>query len=91
MVPLALTVQTLVTGYRTVFPDIHFAIEQQFAAGSTVVSHWRCTGTHRAEVLGIAATGKVIDTEGISILHLENGKIPPPDNRLGCSRDAAAA
>ena len=67
--------KTLVTGYRTVFPDIHFAIEQQFAVGGTVVSHWRCTGTHRAEVMGIAATGKPIETEGISILHLENGKI----------------
>lgn len=67
--------KTLVTGYRTVFPDIHFAIEQQFAVGGTVVSHWRCTGTHRAEVMGIAATGKAIETEGISILHLENGKI----------------
>jgi steroid delta-isomerase-like uncharacterized protein len=67
--------KTLITSYRTVFPDIHFAIEQQFAAGNSVVSHWRCTGTHRAEVLGIAATGKAIETEGISILHLENGKI----------------
>jgi steroid delta-isomerase-like uncharacterized protein len=67
--------KTLVTAYRTVFPDIHFAIEQQFAAGNTVVSHWRCTGTQRAEVMGIAASGKKIETEGISILHLHDGKI----------------
>ena len=63
------------TGYRTVFPDIHFAIEQEVAAGDKVVSHWRCRGTHRAELMGIPATGKTIDVEGISILHLDHGKI----------------
>lgn len=67
--------KTLVTGYRTVFPDIHFAIEQEVAAGDKVVSHWRCRGTHRAELMGIPATGKTIDVEGISILHLDHGKI----------------
>jgi steroid delta-isomerase-like uncharacterized protein len=67
--------KTLVTGYRTVFPDIHFAIEQQVAAGNTVVSHWRCSGTHRGELMGIAPTGKRMEVEGISILHLEDGKI----------------
>jgi steroid delta-isomerase-like uncharacterized protein len=67
--------KTLVTGYRTVFPDIHFTIEQQVAAENTVVSHWRCRGTHRGELMGTAPTGKEIDVEGISILHLENGKI----------------
>jgi len=67
--------KTLVTSYRTVFPDIHFTIEQQVAAENTVVSHWRCRGTHRGELMGTAPTGKEIDVEGISILHLENGKI----------------
>jgi steroid delta-isomerase-like uncharacterized protein len=67
--------KALVTGYRTVFPDIHFTIEQQVAASNTVVSHWRCRGTHRGDLMGVAPTGKKIEVEGISILHLENGKI----------------
>ena len=67
--------KTLVTGYRTVFPDIHFTIEQQVAAGDSVVCHWRCSGTHRGDLMGVPPTGKTIETEGISILHLANGKI----------------
>jgi steroid delta-isomerase-like uncharacterized protein len=67
--------KTLVTGYRTVFPDIHFTIEQQVAADETVVSHWRCRGTHRGDLMGVAPTGKNIEVEGISILRLQNGKI----------------
>jgi steroid delta-isomerase-like uncharacterized protein len=67
--------KALVSGYRTVFPDLHFTIEQQVAGGDSVVSHWRGRGTHRAELMGIPATGKPIDVQGISVLHLENGKI----------------
>jgi steroid delta-isomerase-like uncharacterized protein len=67
--------KALVAGYRSVFPDIHFTIEKQFAAADTVVSHWRCRGTHRGEVMGVAPTGKTAEIEGITILELENGKI----------------
>jgi steroid delta-isomerase-like uncharacterized protein len=65
----------LVTAYRTVFPDIHFTIERQVDAGDTVVSYWRCTGTHRGELMGIAPTGRKIEIVGISMLLLEQGKI----------------
>jgi steroid delta-isomerase-like uncharacterized protein len=67
--------KTLVTAYRTVFPDIHFAIEQQIAGGDAVVSHWRCSGTQRGELMGVAATGRRMEVDGISILRLEGGKI----------------
>ena len=53
----------------------HFAIEHQVAASETVVSCWRCRGTQRGELKGTAATGKTMEVEGISILHLENGRI----------------
>lgn len=65
----------LVTGYHAVFPDIHFTIERQVAAGDTVVSYWRCRGTHRGELMGIAPTGKAMEIVGISMLRLEGGKI----------------
>jgi len=67
--------KALVSGYRTVFPDLRFEIEQQSAAGDTVVAHWRCRGTHQAELMGVAPTGKPMNIEGISIFRLENGKI----------------
>src|SRR4029453_7447030 len=49
--------------------------EPQVAAGGPIVSQWRCRGTHKGELMGVAATGKTIEVEGISILHLENGRI----------------
>jgi steroid delta-isomerase-like uncharacterized protein len=67
--------RVLVSSYRAIFPDIHFTIEQQVAAGDRVVSHWRCRGTHRGDLMGIPPTGKKVEVEGVSILHLENGKI----------------
>jgi steroid delta-isomerase-like uncharacterized protein len=67
--------KTLVAGYRTVFPDINFVIKEEVVGDNRVVSHWICKGTHRAELMGIAATGKQMQVEGISILHLKDGKI----------------
>ena len=67
--------KTLVSGYRAVFPDLQFTIEQQVAGGNSVVSHWRCRGTHRAELMGIPATGRPIDVQGISVFDLDNGRI----------------
>jgi steroid delta-isomerase-like uncharacterized protein len=68
-------VRTLVNAYRAVFPDIHFSIEKQLACGDTVVSHWRVRGTQKGELMGFAATGAVVEAEGISILEVANGKI----------------
>ena len=67
--------KALVSGYRAVFPDIHFTIEKQVESSDTVVSHWRCVGTHRGDLMGVAPTGKRIEVEGITILDLRNGKI----------------
>jgi steroid delta-isomerase-like uncharacterized protein len=67
--------KTLVTGYRTVFPDIRFDVKQEVAGPNSVVSHWTCTGTQRGELMGIAPTGKRMSVEGISILHVQDGKI----------------
>jgi steroid delta-isomerase-like uncharacterized protein len=67
--------KTLVTGYRTVFPDIRFDIKQDVVGANSVVSHWACTGTQKGPLMGIAPTGKRMSVEGISILHVQDGKI----------------
>ena len=61
--------------YRTAFPDIHFAIEDQVAEGDMVVSRWFSTGTHLGELLGIPATGnRGSGTVGITIRRVVDGK-----------------
>ena len=48
----------LVTVYRNAFPDLRFTIDEQIAEGDKVVTRWTGYGTHKAELVGIPATGK---------------------------------
>ena len=61
--------------WRQAFPDIHFAVEEIIAEGNTVVTRWRLTGTHLGEYLGKAATGNMVDVDGVSIDRIENGMV----------------
>lgn len=57
------------------FPDLKRPIEDLIAEGDKVVARWTSTGTHEGEYNGIPATGKFVQTSGITIFRLENGKI----------------
>ena len=47
----------------------------QVAEGELVVSHIVGRGTHTGELFGIPATNKEIETEGIAIHRVRDGKI----------------
>lgn len=57
------------------FPDIQFTTEDVVAEADRVVVYWKGLGTHKEEFWGVAATGKQVTTEGISILYIAGGKI----------------
>jgi steroid delta-isomerase-like uncharacterized protein len=61
--------------YRSAFPDIRVTFEDQIAEGDKVVSRWTGRGTHKGELMGMPASGKQATVTGISIDHLEGGKI----------------
>ena len=61
--------------YRSAFPDVHFTIEDLFAAGDKVVSRWTARGTHKGELMGIPATGKQVEVTGMDIDQVSGGKI----------------
>ncbi|GGC55779.1 ester cyclase [Hoyosella rhizosphaerae] len=44
-------------------------------SGSDVLVHWRMTGRHTGTLVGIAATGRPIDVEGIDHFVLQDGKV----------------
>lgn len=50
-------------------------IKMQVAEGDLVVSHIIGQGVHAGELLGIPATNKEIETEGIAIHRVRDGKI----------------
>ena len=60
---------------RAGFPDIIFAIKEQIADGEKVASRFEWTGTHRAEFLGIPATGRQVAVWGFVFDRLEQGRI----------------
>jgi steroid delta-isomerase-like uncharacterized protein len=63
------------TTLRTAFPDIHFMIEDQIAAGDRVVTRWSARATHTGEFQGIPPTGKQVGLAGIDIDRIADDKV----------------
>jgi predicted ester cyclase len=61
--------------YRTAFPDLKPAILSAARDGDTCVIHWRMTGTHQKELMGLSPMGARCTVEGITIDRYRAGKI----------------
>ena len=61
--------------YLTAFPDLHFTIDQTLGEGDFVVVRWTATGTHRGDLMGIAATGRRTITRGCTVVEVKGGKL----------------
>jgi len=61
--------------FATAFPDGYTTIEDMVAEDDRVVARTIFNGTHKAEMQGIPATGKVVNISNITIFRLDNGKI----------------
>jgi steroid delta-isomerase-like uncharacterized protein len=61
--------------YHSVFPDLHFSVEDVFGDGDEAVVRWVARGTHRGELMGMEPTGKAMEVTGISILRIANQRI----------------
>lgn len=57
------------------FPDLRFAIEETVVEKDKVVARWNISGTHKGEFMGIAATGKKVSIDGITIHQIVGGTI----------------
>ncbi|MDQ2980717.1 MAG: ester cyclase [Actinomycetota bacterium] len=60
--------------FRQATPGRH-EVKTQVAEGDLVVSHVFGQGIHAGELLGIPATGNSVETEGIAIHRIADGKI----------------
>ena len=61
--------------FRRAFPDLHFQVEELFAAGDRVVAQLLIHGTQEGEFMGIAPSGKKIQVKAIDIFRVAEGKI----------------
>lgn len=59
------------TALRSAFPDLRFEVEDVIEAGDKAVARCRMTGTHQAEFMGIAPTGKRFDADVIDIVRFD--------------------
>lgn len=65
-----------VSPFRSAFPDFEMEIVDLIAEGERVVAHFRCSGTHRGEWLGVPATGRRFEkVDEIYIFRVHDGKL----------------
>jgi RimJ/RimL family protein N-acetyltransferase/predicted ester cyclase len=65
-----------VSPFQSAFPDFRMDVVDLIAEGETVVGHFRCSGTHRAEWLGVPATGRRFeDVDEIYIFRVRDGRV----------------
>lgn len=62
--------------FRSAFPDFEMEIVELIADGDTVVAHFKCSGTHRGEWLGVPATGRRFESvDEIYVFRVRDGKL----------------
>jgi predicted ester cyclase len=58
---------------RAAFPDVSFTVERMLAEGDTVAAQVKVQGTHRAEFMGIPATGERVEFQVIDVVRFDRG------------------
>lgn len=67
-------VKRFYAAFWSAFPDSSVTAEEFIEQSETVVVRYVITGTHRANFMGVAASGKEIRLPGISILRFRNSQ-----------------
>jgi steroid delta-isomerase-like uncharacterized protein len=67
-------VKRFYAAFWSAFPDSCVTAEEFIEQSETVVVRYVITGTHRANFMGVAASGKQIRLPGISILRFRDGQ-----------------
>jgi steroid delta-isomerase-like uncharacterized protein len=65
----------LLLGYREIFPDNRFEVDEVIEAGDRVITRVTITATHRGPFAGLPPSGQKVTLRGIDIFRLEGGKI----------------
>ena len=74
--PFADVARRWIAPFRGAFPDFRMEIVQLVEEGDTVVAHFRCSGTHLGEWLGVPPTGRRFEgVDEIYIFRVEDGRL----------------
>jgi predicted ester cyclase len=73
---LAVLARRWISPFQGSFPDFRMEIVQLVGEKDTVVGHFRCSGTHRGDWLGVAPTGRRFeDVDEVYIFQVRDGKL----------------
>jgi predicted ester cyclase len=62
--------------FRSAFPDFEMEIVELIAESDKVVAHFKCSGTHRGEWLGVPGTGRRFErVDEIYIFGVRSGRL----------------
>jgi steroid delta-isomerase-like uncharacterized protein len=59
---------------RTAFPDMEVDVHEIVADGDSVAVRVTYRGTHSAEFMGMPATNRKVEVDGVDFLHMRDGK-----------------
>jgi len=65
----------LFAGVVAAFPDAHITIDDVFGQGDQVVVRVVVSGTQNGAILGIPASGRYVQWDGVDVYRLSHGKI----------------
>jgi steroid delta-isomerase-like uncharacterized protein len=65
----------VVVTFTTAFPDLKLTITNQYSDGDVSVVEFTATGTHKAELQGIPATGKSVTVNVADVVTVRDGKV----------------
>ena len=69
-------VKFFINAMREAFPDIRVGtVEPVMADGNLEAARVTLTGTHKGELMGVAATNRTVEIESIDIIRVEDGKV----------------
>ena len=60
---------------RSSFPDLNMTIDDTIIEDNKIVWMWALKGTNLGSLQGLPPTGKPVHLSGVSVAHLENGKM----------------
>jgi steroid delta-isomerase-like uncharacterized protein len=60
--------------YFAAFPDLHIKTNFMVSHGDTVIAHVTMTGTNSGSMMGMPATNKSFNIDGVDIITLKDGK-----------------
>jgi steroid delta-isomerase-like uncharacterized protein len=60
---------------RTAFPDLHVTVHDTIVEGDKIAARFSVVMTHMGDVLGLPATGRQVQVNGISFSRVANGQL----------------